>query len=146
MQIKKIFFIASIMIGFGCGLTVFAEESGRLSQNNLSPAILSCMQTAVEKRDTAIITGLDTYYAKVKTALETRRTFLKTAWGIADRQSRRAALKAAWNAFKGTWKVAAKDLRAIKKSAWEVYRTDKKICGLQKNTDEPGSQSVDAQL
>ncbi len=60
---------------------------------------LVCMQNAVLKRETAIASALDAYYNAEKAALTARTSALNSAWGIADRKARRAALKSAWKTF-----------------------------------------------
>ncbi|MBU6415076.1 hypothetical protein KGQ34_02455 [Patescibacteria group bacterium] len=107
---------------------------------------LACMQTAVEKRDNAIISALDAYSSAVKTALQTRRDALKDAWGITDRKQRRSALRTAWNAFKGTWRNAAKSLRIAKRDAWMQFNKDQRTCKGNAGDEPAGGQGVDAQL
>lgn len=104
----------------------------------------ACMQAAVEKRDSAIIAGVDTYTASVKAGLQTRKDAIKAAWALTDKTARNNAMKAAWAAFQGTWKKASQGMKAVKKTAWQTFRTDAKACG-QTGADSSG-ESVDASL
>lgn len=132
-------------------LPAFADTTGGNSAIATTPANhrtvdLACMQTAVEKRDNAIISAVDAYASAVKTALQTRRDALKAAWGIADKKQRRLALRAAWDAFRGTWKNVAKDLRSAKRDAWMQFNKDQRSCSGNAGDEPAGGQGVDAQL
>lgn len=121
------------------------------STSSVNPVVhktvdLACMQTAVEKRDNAIMAALDTYSSGVKTALQTRRDALKAAWGITDKKQRRTALRAAWDAFQGTWKNATKALRGAKKDAWTQFNKDQRACYANAGEEPASGQGVDAQL
>ena len=102
------------------------------------------MQAAVEKRDTAIIAGVDTYTASVKAALQTRKDAIKAAWALTDKNARNNAIKAAWTAFQGTWKKTSQGMKATKKTAWQTFRADAKACG-QTGADSSG-EGMDAGL
>lgn len=104
----------------------------------------ACMQTAVEKRDNAIMAGVDAYALSVKTALTTRRDALKAAWALTDATQRSAANKAAWTAFQGTWKKASQSVKASRKAAWAAFKTDAKACG--QTGAEASGESTDNQI
>ena len=80
----------------------------------------TCMATAATTRDTAIAAELQ----KVVTAIQKRGTDLAAAWAKTDAKERRTAIKAANEAFKGTWKT----FNASRKAAWEAYRKAAKAC------------------
>lgn len=102
---------------------------------------LVCMQTAVEKRDNAIIAGLDTYYTNVKAALVARRDALKAAWGMTDRKARQEAIRKAWNDFKGTWKKERRALDIARKKAWKEFNKDKRACNGQGEGEDQGNDA-----
>ncbi len=102
---------------------------------------LVCMQTAVEKRDNAIIIALDTYYTNVKAALVARRDALKAAWGMTDRKARKEAIRNAWDAFKGTWKKERRALDVGRKAAWKEFNKDKRACNGQGEGEDQGNDS-----
>ncbi len=105
---------------------------------------VACMQSAVEKRDTAISDGIDAYAAAVKTALSTRKDALKAAWALTDKTQRNAALKVAWSAFNGTWKKASMAMKGAKNTAWKTFNADAKDC--KQPGAESSGMSMDAQL
>ena len=93
------------------------------------------MGAAVDKREAAVLTALDTNYTMVKTALTTRRAALAAAWAMTDKTARREALKAAWAAFRGTWKNGNHQLNADRKAAWKQFKLERKTCGQAAHED-----------
>lgn len=98
------------------------------------------MQTAVEKRETAIIAALVTYTNAWKTSLETRKTELNTAWGITNNKDRRTAINAAWKKFREARKEQRRAFRDARKDAWKQFKTDAKACKVQ-NLDQQGESA-----
>lgn len=109
-----------------------SENAGKKKEKKFNKPVVqvdsACMQNAVEKRDSAIISAVDAYAGTVKTALQTRKDALKAAWAITDKAQRNAALKAAWAAFNGTWKNARQALSEQRKAAWSAFKADAKAC------------------
>lgn len=101
----------------------------------------ACVVTAVEKRDNAIISAWDTYSAQAKTALETRRDSLKTAWGDANKATRKASLRRAWRTYKSTIRTARRELKASRVRAWNTFKSEVRTCGGA--TSDEGNTSSD---
>jgi len=119
-----------------------SENAGKKKGKLNKPVVQvdsACMQNAVEKRDSAVISAVDAYAAAVKAALQTRKDSLKAAWAITDKTQRNAALKAAWAAFNGTWKNARQALNGQKKAAWSAFKADAKTC-KQPGADASGEK------
>ena len=107
-------------------------------------ADLTCMQNAVDKRDSAIITAWDKYSAAAKSALEVRKAALKSAWAITDKTQRVTAIRKAWNDYKAAIKSARKAFASEKKAVWKTWKTDAKAC--KGNAEDKTSESVDNTL
>jgi hypothetical protein len=108
---------------------------------------LVCMQTAVEKRDNAIIAALTARETALLAALTARRDALKAAWGISDAKARRKALRTAWDAYKAARKKAANDFSKARKAAWRQFYKDIKSCKDRSGSDlEVVGEGVDTQL
>ncbi len=105
-----------------------------------------CMQTAVDKRDSAIISAWDVYSAAVKSALSARKDALKSAWGITDAKERRAAIKKAWADFSSAVRQARKDFNSARKSAWKTFMADRRACGTGAVREDNSSERNDAAL
>ncbi len=106
---------------------------------------LACVQSAITKRDNAIIAAVDTFHDATKAALQARRDALVAAWGITDRTARRAAIRTAWGNYKTAVRAARKALNEARRGAWKQYRTDRRVCGGGSGDDSVGA-GVDAQL
>ena len=125
--------------------TAFAQERGGI-KGALSAATLSCMQTAVDSRDNAIIAAWDAQYPAIKTALQTRQAALKAAWMQTDQKTRREATRTAWNAYKESAKSARATMKTAHKSAWTKFEADRKVCSPKATKDDNGSLGMDNQL
>lgn len=142
--------LTKFAVAFGAVSVVFtalpaaAQERGNNAA--LSAAALSCMQAATDKRDNAIIAGLDVYYPAAKTALQTRQAALKAAWTQTDTKTRRAATKTAWDTYKNSVKSARATMKAAHKAAWTAFETDRKACNPKATKDDNGSLGMDSQL
>ncbi|MBI3619316.1 hypothetical protein HY213_04780 [Candidatus Peregrinibacteria bacterium] len=91
-----------------------------------------CMAAAVTRRDPAIAAALQL----VVTAIQKRGTDESAAWTNNDKN----ALKAAHQAFEGTWKTFDQS----RKAAWTQFATDAKACKTtagMTNADAPTGPS-----
>ena len=125
-------------------LPAAAQEKG--NNATLSATALSCMQTATDVRDNAIIAAWDVQYPAIKTALQTRQASLKAAWTQTDAKTRRSATKAAWDAYKKSAKSARAAMKASHKAAWTKFEADKKACSPKATKDDNGSLGMDNAL
>lgn len=103
-----------------------------------SPA-LSCVKAAVDKRETAIQSAMDTFHNSVKTALQNRKTALLAAWNITNTQQRKAAILKAWQTFRTEYKNAKKAFNDARKAAWTQFGADRKACKGQPTGEEQGA-------
>lgn len=115
----------------------FAESRGlglgRESASSTQPTLnVTCIQNAVEKRDSAIIAAHNTFNTSITNALTVRKDALKAAWAKPTRQERTSARKAAYDTFKVSQKSAHEALRTVRKSSWSTFDTDMKVCGISK--------------
>ncbi len=127
------------------GPMAFAEERNA-ANGALNATALSCMQTATDTRDTAVIAAWDAQYSAIKTALQTRQTALKAAWAQTDQKARRAATKDAWNAYAKSAKTARTAMKAAHKAAWNKFEADRRACSPKATKDDNGSLGMDSQL
>ncbi len=117
-------FLAAALIGvFALSLLIspLTARAARVSNVNLT-----CMQTAVDVREDAIIDAFTTFNDDVSEALTARKTALHTAWGLTERTARNTAIKSAWATWKTMHKSALKDLKEDRKAAWDTFKTTAK--------------------
>lgn len=103
---------------------------------------VSCIQNAVEKRDSAIIIAHDTFNTSIINALTIRKDALKLAWAKEARQDRTSARKATYDVFKISQKNAHRALRAVRKTSWDTFNTEMKACGVSKEAHNERASEV----
>lgn len=111
------------------------ENQGRrdlTSSTSATTLNVSCIQNAVEKRDSAIIVAHGTFNTSIVNALTIRKDALKTAWAKPTRQERASGRKVAYDTFKASQKSAHEALRSVRKTSWNTFDTDMKACGVSK--------------
>ena len=125
----------------GSVLPAFAhDDEGRRRSVAQAPATLdavqlSCMQSAVGKREGAIGAAFDAFAASVKAAFEARKGALNTAWGNADKEARREAIRAAWKNFRDAKKTARRTFDQSRRGTWKQFKEDRRTCNV---SDEGG--------
>ena len=146
----KKFLFSLIVAVFLLSSAVLAEENANMNGNMnvqvTKPEInVGCLQNAIDKRDTAIISSWDVFSPVIKTALETRKSALKDAVVKPTLKEKRMAVRAAWDAFRKTTRDARKKLQESRRVAWKQFRTNARLCGPQALSIESGSgESLDA--
>jgi hypothetical protein len=84
---------------------------------------LTCMQTAVDTRETKITNTFKTFQEDTLAALAMRKTALNKAWGESDKVERGKMVKSAWADWKTAQKKSHTALKVGRKSAWENFKT-----------------------
>lgn len=145
---KKIIILTVALTFMFAGIFVFAEEQPSQTLSGTPVFDATCIQNAIEKRDAALIAGWDIFSGAVKTALQTRKDTLKTAWGKATKAERKAAVKAAWDTYKKSARDARTTMKKVKKDAWNQFRKDRVGCKNREiNSLEGGvGEGVDVNL
>ena len=103
---------------------------------------IACMQTATDARETTLIAGRTSQSTETVAAYNARKTTLHNAWGIADRKTRREALKVSWKNFREDMKEGQDHWKKVRKDAWNKYKTDRKACGGS-GDEEFGNEELD---
>lgn len=153
MNMKYLITTLTLVAIIGIALPVFAEDDDRKETRAavvLDATQMACISTAITKRESALITGHDTYAASIKSAYTVRSAALASAWTKTDPKERRTAVKTADRAFYETTKTARKTWNTARRSAWKAFETDRKACAPQAgsaiNASDTGSAKVDASL
>jgi hypothetical protein len=134
-----------VAIMFGAPLAAHAHKTGSPHDHASSTINLTCMQTAVQERETAVASAFDAFATDMKAAYADRKAALNTAWGMTDAKERNTAIKAAWKEFRKDRVEARKDLGTAKKNAWREFRTTAKAeCKEKVPKDEGESNDSDA--
>lgn len=151
--------IAMVFSGFAFSTGVFAQEptatatpTQPVAPVTATPTLkiapktvdLACMQNSVDKRDTAIISSWDKFTSVVKSALETRKAALKSAWSNSDAKARREVIKKSWSDYRNTIRTARKTFNSERKAVWNKFNVERKNCGGL--PEDATTESVDNQL
>lgn len=144
MMTKRLISAAlGVALTFGGALPAFAHNPEEKELKIEQAVDLACMQNAVEKRDSVVMTAFDAFHTAVRSALEARKNALKTAWGMTDPEDRKDAREEAWEDYFDAFRKAKRDLKKARKAAWHQFRHDRQACGAR--ADE-GEGNADAQL
>jgi hypothetical protein len=109
--------LSSLVLGSFAFVPMYADAAAKKSVD------LTCMQTAIDTREDAILDAFEEFNSDVEAGLAARKTALHDAWGMTDKVARQAAIKKAWTDWKAAKKSAHTDLKAARKSAWEKFKT-----------------------
>jgi len=106
-----------------------------------------CIASAVEKRDNAILAGMDSSYATQRNLVVVRERDLKNAWlQISDRRARRAEIARVWNKYRKDIKYMSRQSRTLKNNSWKQFTNNRKACGVYAASDDYTSVGTDSSL
>ena len=89
---------------------------------------ITCMKTAVEKRENALLAAWDTYSRDTRVARETRRTDFLAAWNIQDPKERQNAIKDAWKKYRESLKNARIAWNQLQRTTWTQFNQEVRNC------------------
>ena len=136
--------LAVSMFAASAALPVYADETHTPKVPNT--VNVACVATAVDARESAVIAAYEKRSTSITTALQTRQTALKAAWALTVAKDRNAAIRAAWTAFRISFKSANKTFRTERAAAWKTFNTARKACGPQSQTSDEGTMGQDNSL
>lgn len=134
-MMKKI--TISIGAGFLIALPMMTfAQTGTTTVVHKAKVNIVCAQTAVEKRDTALITTVNAYNTAITKALTVRKDAVKAAFDLPTSKEIEAARRAANKTFAESTKTAAASVKTSRTATWATFATDMKACGIV-NTEVP---------
>ncbi|MCX6823853.1 MAG: hypothetical protein NT085_01905 [candidate division SR1 bacterium] len=144
---KKTFTLLPI-IGLILGAVVIASEI-KLSDpvppgQMLSGAMVNCVKTALQKRETTLFSTFTTYQNNALVVLATRKTALFAAWDKTTKSGVKTAISAAWKTYASSMSDLKSTLHTARDTAWSLYKTDVKSCKgnlLIQNVDTSSEKS-----
>ncbi len=139
---KKFLATSAVLLSIACATPAFAETISTTASGSTtvtSHADLACMSTAVDARESAVISARTTFNANMLTALNTRRSALQAAYTIANNHDRQVAMKAAWNAYLLSSKTAHTQYQTSTQATWKTFVTSIKLCNVLPNQNHTNS-------
>jgi len=136
--------LAASLFAASAALPAYAAETHTTKVPNT--VNIACVAAAVDTRETAIIAAYQTRSTAITTALQTRQTALKAAWALTTAKDRNAAIRAAWTAFRTSFRTANATFRTDRNNAWKTFNTARKACGPLGQTGDEGTHGLDNSL
>ncbi len=114
----------------GLNRTASSTATGTTASSTRPRAVdATCMSTAVEARETALMTAWGDLNTDLTAALTERKTAFVAAWAMSDTADRNKALKDAWATWKTDKKEAHTEFKSDRKAAWDTFKaTVKSSC------------------
>ncbi len=91
---------------------------------------LTCLRTAVAKRESALMGEVTMMNSTISSAFMTRATALDSAYQVSDKEARKTSVDTAWSIFKSSTDIARKTGQDTQKSTWDTFKTDTKACNV----------------
>lgn len=144
---KKILIAASAALLFSAtvaGVVLAADSTGTVTTTTTTTnsTMLTCVASAIAKRESAIQAAFATLSDSWKSALTTRVSDLAAAWTMTDKTVRRTAIKEAWKKFADSKKLAKKTYNDARKVAWSQFATDRKDCRASNTGENAGGDAL----
>lgn len=127
---KKLFVLPVIWLILGAvaiATEIKTTDVVRTGQQ-LSGVVISCIQWALEKRETTVLSALTTYQTSGLTILTNRKSSLLAAWNEPTKSKIATAVTAAWKTYKSSMTLLKSDFRLSKDTAWSTYKKEVKSC------------------
>lgn len=97
----------------------------------------TCMSSAVETRETSLMTAWGDLNTALTAALSERKEAFVEAWAMTDTAARNKALKEAWATWRTDKKEAHTEFKSDRKAAWDTFKaTVKSSCKVTLPKDE----------
>jgi len=143
---KKLVLTSALLFAALPALAQTPTVSPNAGRPKASTLDVACIQAAVEKRDSSLISATDVYASAIKSALATRKDALKAAWALTVVKERAKAIRAVWDAWRNSSKAARNNYNEARKRAWGQFYTDRKSCGKTAATEDTSTSGSDAHL
>ena len=121
--------IASLSAVYVAIVPFSAEAAVATTTKDRKVVNLTCMQTAIDTREAALISAFGDFKTSMDEALSDRKAALHDAWGISNRVDRNKAIKTAWSDWRKAKKEAYSELKSDRKATWTTFAsTAKNTC------------------
>ncbi|MEO7464720.1 MAG: hypothetical protein ABIV42_04510 [Nitrosospira sp.] len=89
---------------------------------------VSCIQEAIDERDTFLANLVNNWSSSVKSALETRRDQERSSWDISNYKERRVVQRKVWGDYGKILRNANAEKKKERVRAWKKFEHDRKEC------------------
>jgi hypothetical protein len=91
-------------------------------------ADITCIQYAIDARDTSLANMTIGWSSSVKEALEARRDAEKASWNIPDYKERRISQRKVWSDYDKILRASNKAKTKERVQAWKKFENDRQQC------------------
>ena len=107
------------------GLPVLAQDATSKIPIKIN---VSCIQDAIDERDTSLANLVNNWSSSVKSALETRRDQERSSWDISNYKERRLVQRKVWGDYGKILRNANAEKKKERVRAWKKFEHDRKEC------------------
>jgi hypothetical protein len=122
--------------------TATSTSTGVNATSTATTTQITCVNTALDKRENALIVGHDAFAASIKTALQNRLTGLKAAWAETTKKAKQEKRNVTYKAFRTESQAAHTAMKTARLNAWRAFDTDMKACGVRGHGETPNTVSL----
>ena len=127
-----VFSIVFLIVLMAISVSATTTTTSSSKQNTYNA---TCMQNAVIKRETSIMTAYQNFISQLVGEFQIRSASLISAYGLNDSKERKEAVKEAWKAYTDSYKSSAKELTNARNLAWKNFNADKAVCKNNENIE-----------
>jgi hypothetical protein len=146
MKQTTLTFVLAAAFALSAAPAYAAEMNGASAASSTTSYNVACVQTALDVRETALITAHTALNTAIVQALTVRKDSLKAAWALTDKKARNTARTASWTAFKTSSETAHKAMRDARKGAYTTFNTTMKACGVKGFSEQAHTMNSNAAL
>ncbi len=103
---------------------------------------ISCMQTAVKKRDQNFIKNFNDYNKAITTALKKRSDMEVAAWKYDNSSLRQQAIQIARREFDGMYALASNQFNISRQATNNTFNVEQQICQMKGMSSSSRSSSI----
>ncbi|KIO50179.1 hypothetical protein [Nitrosospira sp. NpAV] len=140
-RIVKVLILASI--GF-IALPVSAKEGNTGVAG--AQIDISCIQNAIDERDTSLANMVNIWSSLAGNALEARRDAEKASWNIPSYKERRFSQRKAWSDYGKSLRAANAEKKKERVRIWKKFDHDRKECEGAYSPEMNTGSTYDANL
>jgi hypothetical protein len=95
----------------------------------------TCMQNAVIKRESAIMSAYQNFISQLVGEFQIRSASLISAYGLIDSKERKEAVKEAWKVYTISYRASTKEMTNTRDAIWRAFNSDKALCNNKENIE-----------
>jgi hypothetical protein len=137
--------LLKVLLSTSLLLSIFPVVAAQQTGKALREADVTCIQSAINERDTSLANMAGGWSSSIKEALVARRDAEKASWDISDQKERRIVQRKTWSDYGKVLRAANKAKIKERTQAWKKFDNDRQQCEIYSPEMVTGS-SVDKSI